>query len=100
MEDTNLKQETDFAALVGIDWADQKHAWAMQIPGQREVERGDLDHTPEAVEFWAAELARSIRRPPDRGGTRAIAWIPAVHAHQVCAPGAVSREPSHPGQLP
>jgi transposase len=58
MVDTNHKQETEFAAWVGIDWADQKHAWALQIPGQLEVERGDLDHTPEAVEVWAAELAR------------------------------------------
>jgi hypothetical protein len=51
---------------VGIDWADQKHAWALQIPGHREVERGDLDHTPEAVEAWAAELGR-------RFGVRPIA---------------------------
>ena len=58
MVDTNHKQETEFAAWVGIDWADQKHAWALQIPGQLEVERGDLDHTPEAVEVWAADLAR------------------------------------------
>jgi transposase len=58
MGDTNHKQETEFAAFVGIDWADQKHAWALQIPGHLDVERGDLDHTPEAVEFWATELAR------------------------------------------
>jgi transposase len=58
MVDTSHKQETEFAAFVGIDWADQKHAWALQIPGRPDVERGDLDHTPEAVEFWATELAR------------------------------------------
>ena len=58
MVDTNQKQETEFAAFVGIDWADEKHAWALQIPGRLEVERGDLDHTPEAVEVWAAQLAR------------------------------------------
>ena len=58
MVDTNPKQEIEFVAFVGIDWADQKHAWALQIPGHLDVERGDLDHTPEAVEAWAAELAR------------------------------------------
>ena len=57
MIETNQKQEREFAAFVGIDWADLKHAWALQIPGHRDVERGDLDHTPEAVEAWAAELA-------------------------------------------
>jgi transposase len=64
MVDTNQKQETEFAAFVGIDWADQKHAWALQIPGHREVERGDLDHTPEAVDVWAADLARRFAGCP------------------------------------
>jgi transposase len=64
MVDTNPKQETEFAAFVGIDWADQKHAWALQIPGHLDVERGDLDHTPEAVELWAAELARRFAGRP------------------------------------
>jgi transposase len=57
MIDTNQKDETDFAAFVGIDWADQKHAWALQTPTHPDVESGHLDHTPEAVEAWAAELA-------------------------------------------
>jgi hypothetical protein len=38
MIDTNQNQEIEFAAFVGIDWADQKHAWALQIPGHREIE--------------------------------------------------------------
>jgi len=45
MTDTNQKQEIEFAAFVGIDWADQKHAWALQIPEHRDVERGDLAST-------------------------------------------------------
>jgi hypothetical protein len=46
---------TEFAALVAIDWADQKHAWALQA-GISKVETGSIDHTPEAIEVWAAEL--------------------------------------------
>ena len=61
MIDTNQHKEIEFAAFVGIDWADLKHAWALQIPGHLEVERGDLDHTPQAVEDWAAELGRRFR---------------------------------------
>src|SRR6202165_4161685 len=64
MIETNQKQEVEFAAFVGIDWADQKHAWALQIPGHRDVERGDLDHTTEAVESWAAELGRRFGGRP------------------------------------
>jgi transposase len=64
MIDTNQKQEIEFAAFVGIDWADLKHAWALQIPGHRDVERGDLDHTPQAVEAWAAELGRRFGGRP------------------------------------
>jgi transposase len=45
----------EFAALVAIDWADQKHAWAQQA-GTSKVETGTIDHTPEAIEVWAAEL--------------------------------------------
>jgi len=50
--------EPQFAALIAIDWADQKHVWAMEIPGQTKPQMGSLSHTPEAVDAWAAELAR------------------------------------------
>ncbi len=46
---------TEFAAMIAIDWADQQHAWAMQT-GTSKVEMGTIDHTPEAVDGWAAEL--------------------------------------------
>src|SRR5215471_1915252 len=46
---------TEFAAMIAIDWADQKHAWAMQTETSK-VETGAIDHTPEAVDVWAAEL--------------------------------------------
>ena len=47
---------TEFAALVAIDWADQKHVWTLQKVGSSEWETGTLDHTPEAVEVWASAL--------------------------------------------
>jgi len=46
---------TEFAAMIAIDWADQKHAWAMQTETSK-VETGTIDHTPEAIDVWAAEL--------------------------------------------
>ena len=57
------EREPDFAAFVGIDWADRKHAWALQVEGAP-PEHGYLDHTPEAVDVWATELAERFGGRP------------------------------------
>lgn len=55
--------EPAFAALVGIDWADEKHYWKLQTAeGQRE--QGELDNTPEAVEVWMAGLLQRFGQRP------------------------------------
>jgi len=56
--------EPQFAALIAIDWADQKHVWAMEIPGQTKSQTGSLPHTPEAIDLWAAELATRFGGQP------------------------------------
>ena len=56
--------EPQFAALIAIDWADQKHVWAMEIPGQTKSQTGSLPHTPEAIDAWAAELATRFGGQP------------------------------------
>jgi len=56
-------EEVEFAAQIGIDWADQKHRWTMRTAdGKRQ--RGELDHTPEAVQVWAAELEQRFAGRP------------------------------------
>src|SRR5262249_10043516 len=83
------KAEPEFAALVAIDWADQKHYWSLKVVGQEGLQRGTLDHTPEAVEVWMMELhlrfggrPRSTQRPwPNSaklGTPRAARAIPAM----------------------
>ncbi len=54
---TNLKDHGhSFAAHIGLDWADKKHFWSMQTAdGKRS--RGELKHTPEAIDAWVADLA-------------------------------------------
>ena len=42
---------------LGIDWADQKHQWAMRIDGETRIRQGELAHTPEAVEQFVSGLA-------------------------------------------
>ena len=48
--------KSDFAAFVAIDWADQKHAWALQTANSLARQAGNIDHTPEAIGIWATEL--------------------------------------------
>jgi transposase len=49
------------AVWLGIDWADEKHRWAMRIDGETRIQKGELEHTPEAVEQFVCDLA--IRFP-------------------------------------
>lgn len=48
----------EFAAFVGIDWADEEHAVCL-LDGD-ELRRDVLPHTPEAIAAWAAGLARDF----------------------------------------
>jgi transposase len=47
---------TPYAALIGLDWADQKHDRALRVPGTTALERSTLQHTPEAIATWVASL--------------------------------------------
>jgi transposase len=50
-----LPQE-DFAAFVGIDWADATHDVCLQAVGGDKRELSRLAHTPEAIDAWARAL--------------------------------------------
>jgi transposase len=56
--------QDEFAAFVGIDWADRKHAWTLQKSGSSNIESGEIEHTPEAIEAWAVELAQRFGSRP------------------------------------
>jgi len=79
-----------FAALVALDWADQKHTWALQAADSTRTEQGEIEHTPEAVEAWAAELAQRFAGQPvavaleqSRG---ALLFMLTKYAHLVLYP--------------
>jgi transposase len=57
-------QEPQFAAFVGIDWADQKHAWCLQVAGSTRRESGELEHKVETVEAWVAQLCQRFGERP------------------------------------
>jgi transposase len=47
---------SDFAAFIGIDWADQKHDVALLAEDSSKRERLILKHTSEAIAEWVNEL--------------------------------------------
>lgn len=50
--------EPPYAAFLAIDWADEKHAWNLQEANAEKRERGEVEHTPEAIEAWVAEMSQ------------------------------------------
>ncbi len=48
--------EVEYAACVGIDWADKKHDICLQTTDSTKREYLVLEHRPEAIEDWANAL--------------------------------------------
>jgi transposase len=61
-----MKSETEYAAFVGIDWADEQHAVCLRAADSSKLEHSILRHDAEAIEKWAMDLK-------DRFGGRPIA---------------------------
>src|SRR5438045_7881276 len=50
-----MNTNTDFAATLGLDWADQKHdLWIRPADGSK-AEHVRLEQTPEALHEWVAK---------------------------------------------
>ncbi len=46
----------DFAALIGLDWASQRHALCLYDCATGKREASTLEHTPEAIAQWGQGL--------------------------------------------
>ena len=60
----DVAADCEFAAFVGIDWAEQKHVLALQDRQAGRIEIGEIEHTPEAVDAWAMELSQRYQERP------------------------------------
>lgn len=62
------KTDTDrlgrFAALIGLDWADGKHAICLQAADSEEREADELEHRPETIDEWARGLRQRFGGRP------------------------------------
>ncbi len=45
-----------YAAFIGLDWGDQKHALSLCVAGSKVIEQSSLEQTPEALAQWANAL--------------------------------------------
>lgn len=54
----------DFAAFIGLDWADAKHDICLQAAGSDKRERAVLEHRPELIEAWATALIQRFEGKP------------------------------------
>jgi hypothetical protein len=48
--------ETPYAALIGLDWADQKHDVCLDDCATQTQEHSVIGARPEAIEAWALQL--------------------------------------------
>ena len=56
--------DTEFAAFVGIDWADTKHDLCLQVADREERELAVLPHRADAIEAWANSLRQRFGGRP------------------------------------
>ncbi len=61
-----MKPDTvcEFAAIIGIDWADAKHDFCLQVAGSEHYEYGQIPHTVEAITEWANALRERFCAQP------------------------------------
>src|SRR5712692_1839796 len=59
----HMSQE-EFAAFVGLDWADAKHDVCVQAAGTERREFGILEHSPEAIDGWVQTLRTRFNGQP------------------------------------
>jgi transposase len=56
-DNVNIKDlEHQYAAFIGIDWANDKHAFALQCAGATKRETGTLEQKPEIIGAWVSQL--------------------------------------------
>lgn len=47
---------SEYAAIIGLDWADKKHDICLKLQDGNEIEFSTLSHSAEAIDAWAMDL--------------------------------------------
>lgn len=64
MNTNSHTEETQFAALIGLDWGDTQHALAISDCGSGKTETSALEHSAENVRAWLKELEQRFGSRP------------------------------------
>lgn len=90
MNSSDPSTNEPFAALIGLDWADEKHAVVLLAANSQIKEHATLEHTPEALSDWVAQLRQrfaggkiAIILEQSRGS---LLYALLPHAHLVLYP--------------
>src|SRR5438477_17465 len=76
-----LQSDAEFAAFVGIDWADTKHDICLQVATSEEREFAVVPHLADAIEAWVGSLRHRFEGQPVAVGLE-LAKGPLVYALQ------------------
>jgi transposase len=60
----NPSDTLELAACVGLDWADQRHVLCLQVTGSPKAESHQLEHKPDALHHWIAQLRLRFQGRP------------------------------------
>ena len=63
----SAEQKAQFAAYVGIDWADREHVWSLQVAVTGKREHGDVGPTVQPLGLLV--LSVIVRKRPRSGST-------------------------------
>lgn len=61
---SNIVEETSFAALIGLDWGDSQHALALLDCSSDQTESSILEHSVESVQAWLKALEQRFGGKP------------------------------------
>jgi transposase len=56
MERPGRTEAENFGAFLAIDWADQRHFWALQAADLSRWQEGEVESSPEAIDVWVSAL--------------------------------------------
>ncbi len=75
--------EDQFAAFIGIDWADVKHDVCLQALESNAFEFSTLEHTPEAIAAWTSHSPAGSHYPKAHNSCMPS---PAMAGRKWCSP--------------
>ena len=96
----NTASEVEYAAFVGIDWADRKHDVCLQAAAGSKREFSVLAHRSESIAQVGTDATRTLRRSPCHRVHRAQQRTADLRPAAVRLRGDLSGQPDHAGEVP